>query len=217
MGIARVAVTLTAAACAVVVGMTTAVASPASAPEPEVGILTPEAEAEVNARLEQSKPVIALYKGRQINLADGWQGAQACTEVPSGKVYCYDSTEEADAALPTIDPSAAARKLPGAAFGPTAFSDCSSPYFCLFESGNGAGRRLQWSADGTKQLADWDFRDKASSACVVRPLGGALVYDARTGLPDPYMALGNLACYNFIDVGYPTGGSWNDKADYVEL
>lgn len=223
MRILRVAVTLTATACAVIAGTAPALSAPTADPIPEVGVLTPEAEAALYAELEKSEPVIATYNGREINLANGWQGAQACTEVPSGEVYCYDSTEEADEALPLIDP--AGEKLRAAQAdaaaktdaGILAFDDCLYPYVCLFENGNGGDRGLQWSADGTKQLADWDFRDKASSGCVNRLTGGALVYDARTGLPDPYMTLANHFCVNFITAGYPGGGSFNDKADYLSL
>ncbi|EGX60837.1 hypothetical protein SZN_05267 [Streptomyces zinciresistens K42] len=100
---------------------------------------------------------------------------------------------------------------------PTAAGDCVYGWVCLWENGDFTGRRLQWSAKGTKQLGDWDFRDKASAGCVNRNLGGALVHDARTGLPDPYMALANGYCYKFIDTSYPTGGSFNDKADYLEM
>ncbi|MFI9101238.1 peptidase inhibitor family I36 protein [Streptomyces fildesensis] len=173
-----------------------------------------------------SKPVVALYKGKKINLAQSWEGAQACTEVTSGDVYCYASSKEADQALPTIDPSAAAaaaqRKTirpagPSRVASPMGSPDCSYPWVCLWENSNYTGRKLQWSTGGTKQLSTWGFRDTASSGCVNRISGGALVYDARDWLPDPYMALGNLGCYDFTTVGYPTGGNWNDKADYIEF
>jgi hypothetical protein len=103
------------------------------------------------------------------------------------------------------------------ALGPAASEDCVHPYVCLWENSNYTGRRLQWSASGTKQLSDWDFRDKASSGCVNKTIGGALVYDARTGLPDPYMALGNLGCYDFTKANYPTGGNRNGKANHIEM
>ena len=32
----------------------------------------------------QSKPVIATYKGKKIDLSKGWDGAQICTEVTGG-------------------------------------------------------------------------------------------------------------------------------------
>ncbi|MFJ8301681.1 hypothetical protein ACIQ9R_38040 [Streptomyces sp. NPDC094447] len=44
-------------------------------------------------------------------------------------------------------------------------------------------------------------------------MGRALVYDARTGMTDPYLVMGNLYCYNFATADYWTGGTWNDKAD----
>lgn len=205
-------------------GASTATAAPATVPSPEVGLVTTQTEAGLQTQLQKSQPVIATYQGKEINLAEGWQGAQACTETPGGKVYCYASAQEADRALPTIDPAAAAETAKAAArvkslgiAGPMASGDCSAPYVCLWENSNYTGRRLQWSASGTKQLSDWDFRDTASSGCVNRVTGGATVYDDRSLLPDPYMALGNLGCYDFTTVGYPTGGSWNDKADYIEL
>ncbi|MGW2302966.1 hypothetical protein [Streptomyces sp. NPDC001809] len=48
-------------------------------------------------------------------------------------------------------------------------------------------------------------------------MSGALVYDARTGMTDPYMVMANLSCYNFTTADYWTGGTWNDKADYMEM
>ncbi|MFE2059952.1 peptidase inhibitor family I36 protein [Streptomyces sp. NPDC059446] len=223
MRIARSVVALSAAACAALISTSAAVAAPAPAPAsafettPEIGILTPEAEAELYEQLEESAPVIAVYRGKEINLANGWEGAQACTEIPSGEIYCYDSTAAADAELPAIDPAQASRIRSKVIYGPTAFSSCAVGYVCLWENSNGGGRRLQWSAKGTKQLSDWDFRDKASSGCSNRNAGGVEVYDARTALPDPYMILGSPYCYNFSSAAYPTGGTFNDKADYIKI
>ncbi|MET9443098.1 peptidase inhibitor family I36 protein [Streptomyces sp. NPDC006610] len=221
---ARILVPVVAALCAVAASTTTSTAAPEPTASPEVGLATPAEEAALQKQLAESKPVIATYKGKRINLADGWQGAQACSEVPSGEVYCYDSAEEADRALAAIAPAAAggygkraALAKAGGEFGPTAWSDCAWGWVCLWEHSNFTGRRLQWSADGTKQLGDWDFRDQASSGCVRRDQGGALVYDARTGLPDPYMALANPHCYDFTTASYPTGGTFNDKADYIKI
>ncbi|MFB7592802.1 peptidase inhibitor family I36 protein [Streptomyces sp. NPDC056169] len=174
--------------------------------------------------VSQDKPVIATYKGKKIDLANGWQGAQACSETPSGEVFCYDTAEEADRALAAIAPtvakggrSAGASAKESGQLGPTASGDCSYGWVCPWENSDYTGRRLQWSAKGTKQLADWSFRDQASAGCVKRDMGGALVYDARTGMTDPYMSMGNLACYNFTKADYWTGGTWNDKADYIEM
>ncbi|WP_042169029.1 peptidase inhibitor family I36 protein [Streptomyces sp. NBRC 110035] len=98
-----------------------------------------------------------------------------------------------------------------------ASSDCTYGWVCLWEHSHFKGRRLQWSAKGTKQLGDWDFRDKAGSGCVNRAQSGVLVHDARTGLPDPYVVMTNGYCYNFSTAGYPTGGAFNDKADCIKM
>ncbi|MGW1975339.1 hypothetical protein [Streptomyces sp. NPDC001889] len=52
---------------------------------------------------------------------------------------------------------------------------------------------------------------------VNRDMGAALVHDARTAMPDPFISLGNGYCYKFPRAGYPTGGNWNDKADYIQM
>ncbi|MCL6293170.1 peptidase inhibitor family I36 protein [Streptomyces sp. 43Y-GA-1] len=212
------------ALCALATSATTATAAPEPSASPEVGLATPAEEARLQQQLAEAEPVIATYNGKKINLADGWQGAQACSEVPTGDVYCYDSAEEADQALASIVPEAARAPESGMAsakgrgeFGPTAIGDCLYRWVCLWEHSNFTGRRLQWSASGTKQLKDWDFRDKASSACVNRDQGGVLAYDARTAQPDPYMALGVGRCYKFTESNYPYGGTFNDKVDYIQM
>ncbi|MEV8077428.1 peptidase inhibitor family I36 protein [Streptomyces pseudogriseolus] len=221
---ARFFVPVIAALCALAASATTATAAPEPTAIPEVGLATPAKEAALQQQLAETKPVIATYNGREINLADGWQGAQACSEVPSGEVYCFDTAEEADQALADIAPavtrgtnSNVVSAKAGGEFGPMAYTDCYEGWVCLWEHSNYTGRRLQWSASGTKQLGDWDFRDKASAGCVNRIQGGVLAYDARTGLPDPYMALGAGHCYKFSSASYPTGGTFNDKVDYIEM
>ncbi|GAA1083176.1 peptidase inhibitor family I36 protein [Kitasatospora arboriphila] len=170
-----------------------------------------------------SKPVIATYKGKKIDLSKGWSGAKVCTEVTGGAVYCHDSLAEADKALAAIDPAAAATAEQAPALkndtvlSPQAIADCSYGWACLFEHSDYSGRMLRWSDAGTKNLSDWSFRDQASSACVNRKSGGMTVYDDRSWQPDPEINLGNLGCYDFTAIGYVYGGNWNDKADYVRL
>lgn len=101
---ARFFVPVSAALCALATSATTATAAPEPTAIPEVGLATPAEEAALQQQLAETKPVIATYNGREINLADGWQGAQACSEVPSGEVYCFDTVEEADQALADIAP-----------------------------------------------------------------------------------------------------------------
>ncbi|MER5311531.1 peptidase inhibitor family I36 protein [Streptomyces sp. NPDC002773] len=224
MRLARTLVPVVTALCALTAGTATATAAPEPSATPEFGFATQDKETQLQQELAKSKPVIATYKGKKIDLSQGWQGAQACSEVPSGEVFCYDTVAQADRALAALAPAAEkGRKSAGVAaketgqLGPTAASDCTYGWVCLWEHSNFSGRRLQWSAKGTKQLSDWSFRDQASSGCVNRDMQGALVYDARTAQLDPYMALGNLGCYDFTKASYPGGGNWNDKADYMEM
>ncbi|MFC8722583.1 peptidase inhibitor family I36 protein [Kitasatospora sp. NPDC057198] len=218
----RTLVAVAGAAGALVLAAPTAIAAPApSAPSAPTGPGVRQSAGPAPAA--PSKPVIATYHGKRIDLSEGWAGASVCTEVPGGAVYCHDSLAEADAALPEIAPALAeaakaapAVRADGLA-SPQAISDCTAGWACLYEHSDYSGRILRWSEAGTKNLDDWSFRDTASSACVNRSSGGMSVYDERSFLPDPWMSLGNGYCYDFTTVSYPTGGNWNDKADYVEL
>jgi hypothetical protein len=150
--------------------------------------------------------VSASYRGSQIDLAKGWNGAQACAEFAPGDVRCYDSTAQADQAT-------------GGGLQPMALYDCPSGWVCLWQSINYKGRRLQWSSAGTKKLAQWGFRDQASSAALMRPQGGAECTDYRSGgLPDPHLFLRAGAGYSdFRQISYTYGGNWNDKVDQISI
>jgi hypothetical protein len=168
--------------------------------------------------------IVASYHGKKINLRDGWAGAQACAEFAVGDVRCYDTTAEADRAVRpaagTAAPAAPAAAGAAGAAGDVhadALGDCVYGWVCLWQDDNYKGRRLQWSAPGTKKLADWNFRDKASSGAVNRVQGGVECVDYRTGLPDPRMFLGAGGAYRFPTVDYPYGGTWNDRVDEIKM
>ncbi|MFD9819831.1 peptidase inhibitor family I36 protein [Streptomyces violascens] len=183
-------------------------------------------------------PVIADYNGRKINLAEGWQGAESCTELPTGEVRCYDTFAEADADTARFmaaraDSSDVAKytapsRKPAAGSGVLRAGkaqNCSADYWCVFDGKNYTGRRLQFFDPGTKELGKYDFRDKASSIyriVVNYPLnyGGASLVDYRSGLvanreikfggmEDDYPDLSRL--------GYPGGGNWDNKADALKI
>lgn len=162
--------------------------------------------------------VVAQYNGREINLADGWQGAAACVEIAADDVRCYDSIEESDrelARLGLISEDGRAGESTS-----QSIADCPWGWVCLWEwtNFNSGGRMLKWSQSGTKNLGDWDFRDQASSACVSRDQGGARADDWRTLQPDPSLYLGAGYCYeDFGKISYPYGGNWNNKADSLTM
>ncbi|MFG2294047.1 peptidase inhibitor family I36 protein [Streptomyces sp. NPDC048603] len=196
-------------------------ATPAPVAQPTTKTLSPAAERAMQDRIAKSKPVVGTYKGKRINLSQDWQGAKVCAETSKGEVKCFDNQREADKALAAENTALAKRAAGRAGSGriamPAASEDCGSGWVCIWEHNNYSGRRLQWSAKGTKNLADWGFRDKASSGCVSRLVGGANLVDFRTGQPDPEMFMGVGSCYDFTRAGYVYGGSWNDKADAIHL
>ncbi|MEU3776317.1 peptidase inhibitor family I36 protein [Streptomyces sp. NPDC032472] len=206
----------------------TPAASAATTPLPAApvsGTLSPAAEQQMLSEIATSKPVIATYKGKQINLAQNWEGARVCAEVSDGSVECFDSQGEADAALVNENASVARREsavrkaLGGtAAQAPastSAIGDCGFGWICVWEHSDYSGRRLQWNAKGTKNLSNWGFRDQASSGCVNRYQYGASLVDFRDFQLDPEMLMGAGSCYDFTKASYVWGGTWNDKADAV--
>ncbi|MEW1638822.1 peptidase inhibitor family I36 protein [Streptomyces sp. NPDC093801] len=95
---------------------------------------------------------------------------------------------------------------------------CGFGWTCLWQDAGWYGRKLQWSADGSKNLGDWSFRDKASSTCNNDEIGGMGLYDWRTGMPDPEIITALGYCLKNLHVyGYPYGGNWGDKADELVM
>ncbi len=169
------------------------------------------------------KPVIATYRGGSHNLVtEGWGNAQICAEYALGDVRCYDRDSQfrTDAAATgTLTQSETAAE---SAVSPQSVYDCPNGWACLWQDINYSGRRLQFYDSGNKHLADYNFRDQASSVANLRIVGPSNLVDYRTALPDPVLYL--TAGYAFSDltkVGYPGGvyggGSWNDKADEFQL
>ncbi|MED7954712.1 peptidase inhibitor family I36 protein [Kitasatospora sp. NPDC058406] len=208
----RTLAAVTTVAGALALAAPTAVAAPADASAQATDVR--QSADPTDAR--PSKPVIATYRGKKIDLSQGWGGARVCTEVTGGAVYCHDSIAEADQALATIDPASAetSRKAPAAGASLTD-ADCSSGWVCIWEHSNYTGAALRWSQFGTKYLSDWGFRDRASSACAYNA-SGATLYDDRALQPDPSLYLG-WGCYDLSAQGYPYGGSWNDRVDYLTV
>ncbi|WP_327677242.1 peptidase inhibitor family I36 protein [Kitasatospora sp. NBC_00458] len=208
----RTLAAVTTVAGALALAAPAAVAAPAGPSAPASGV--PESAGPTDAK--PSKPVIATYRGKKIDLSQGWGSARVCTEVTGGAVYCHDSIAEADQALATIDPAArTARTAPAAAGVAVSDADCSSGWVCIWEHSNFTGPLLRWSQFGTKYLSDWGFRDRASSACAYNS-NGATLYDDRTLQPDPSLYLG-WGCYDLTGQGYPYGGNWNDRVDYLTV
>ncbi|MEJ8659026.1 peptidase inhibitor family I36 protein [Streptomyces sp. MS1.AVA.4] len=233
-----IAVLATSAALVIGSTATATAADPGGAPY-KTGVRT--AVEEASRQKQKTKPVVATYEGKKIDLAKGWGGAEVCTEVAVDDVRCYDTVAESNKALAKIDaghaalaknsaaadsraaaPETLGARAAASAVSTRAASDCPSGYVCVWEhydyNTKRAGRLLKWSANGHKELSDWGFRDQASSACITRPQGGADLNDHRTGMPDPYLVLASKSCYNnFSKYEYTYGGNWNDRVDSIDM
>ncbi|MFD5088849.1 peptidase inhibitor family I36 protein [Kitasatospora sp. NPDC058406] len=204
-------------------------AQAAGQPSPGItsGVVTPEEEVRNNENLAKSEgEVTVLHRGQKVKTSTAWaQGAQTCVEFAAGDNRCFDSDTEADLATVTFDSARpapqdgqaanAAGQTPAVV---TGTPSCASGWVCLWADTTYDGRKLQWSDAGQKNLVDWSFRDQASSACNGKSQGGFTLFDARDFILDPELILGAGGCNsNFTNVGYPYGGNWNDKADYIQV
>ncbi|GHF90313.1 MULTISPECIES: peptidase inhibitor family I36 protein [Amycolatopsis] len=142
--------------------------------------------------------VPASYQGTTIDLGKGWADAEVCAEFAVGDVRCFRTPQDFAATT--------------GRFGPAAAEDCAYTWVCIWENIDHTGRRLQWNASGTKKLADWGFRDMASSAALHRPQSGATLVNYVTAFPNQHAYLAANHIYSdFRDFG------WNDKADEIQV
>ncbi|MGC5345710.1 peptidase inhibitor family I36 protein [Streptomyces sp. DT24] len=169
-------------------------------------------------------PVIADYDGRKINLAESWEGANICSELPNGEVHCYTTNEEAlaDLDLPAQIREESLKASALQASDPR--SNCAADYWCLYQDYNYKGRRLQFSSSGKKNLADYGFRDKLSSVYYwvgqwAVNYGYATIWDSRSWpLEDRQRNLMPPGGWpKFTGLSYPGGGNWNDKVDTFQV
>ncbi|WP_405795529.1 peptidase inhibitor family I36 protein [Streptomyces sp. NBC_01506] len=106
--------------------------------------------------------VRATFENRSIDLAGGWQGAEACAVFAQDDIRCYGTTEAADRASGydrAADPLAARADERGA----RAIPACANGWVCLYEHTNGGGRRLIFNDEYWHNLDNHGFNDQTSS------------------------------------------------------
>ncbi|MEU5084255.1 MULTISPECIES: peptidase inhibitor family I36 protein [Streptomyces] len=192
--------------------------------EPSVTATPDPTEEPTDPTANPVNPVIADYDGRKINLAESWEGANICTELPNGEVHCYDTDQEA-LADPDLPAQVREQSLKASALQASDPRDnCAADYWCLYQDANYKGRKLQFSSDGKKNLGDYGFRDKLSSVFYwvgqwSLNYGDATIWDSRSWpLDDRQRQLEPPKGWpNFQNLPYPGGGNWNDKVDTFEV
>lgn len=154
-----------------------------------------------------------------------------CVEYEIGEMVCYETEEEYATdfvartgqtprdsagerrALQAAGLAAESEQLTAAARRGT-YWDCPSGWTCLWQYKNfsASGRMLQWSQPGIKELADWTFRDEASSSFRNTYQNGYKLTNVRTGLPDTNVHFGAMGVYSdFSEFGF------DNKADRLTI
>ncbi|MEE1797788.1 hypothetical protein PUR57_03695 [Streptomyces sp. JV176] len=240
MKLARILTVLALSATLGLSATATATAGTGSSPAPRATENTGSEDAADRARTAKARkgPIMATYKGKKFDMADGWGDAKVCSEYPDLTVKCFATDAEAQAdiaayakkdprALPKAPKGRSAKIQPAApaSMASTASGDgavplaasCAFGWTCLGEHQNLGGRKLQWSANGTKTLATWGFRDEATSTCNNDETGGMGIVDYRTNWPDPELITILGTCVTSLhEESYPAwlgAGTWNDRAD----
>jgi len=151
-------------------------------------------------------PVIATYNGRSIDLASGWQGAQACVVLGTGNVRCYDTEAE-------MRDSLTASAMQAHALSATAPSvTCSSPtaLVTLYASTNFSGASLSFvSTNGWTNLAPYGF-DNQMESWVNQTSCNSLVADG-TGGSGAQLTLAARSSAATV------GSTWKDRASSIDV
>ncbi|QXE38090.1 peptidase inhibitor family I36 protein [Streptomyces sp. GMY02] len=167
------------------------------------------AQADNAPQAKDGSGVQAVYKGRSIDMSKSWEGATVCVEQTYGEYRCYDD----DAAYRDAEGLAG----PASDVGVSAWDDCRSGYFCIWEDKNYAGRRVEGRAPGMHYLQDLtpSFANQGSSFYNNRSTNAHLLdgctsdylhADGRGYSPDLTQE-DRLVC----------SGNYNDKIDQILL
>ena len=174
-------------------------------------LIVPATGSAVGAAPADSVPsdgVIATYNGRQINLEDGWQGAQACLAFTLTDLRCYDSRSDIPDAL-----VAAARRPAAAAPVAAPLASCSSAgqSVTLYSDINMGGQSLsfQTTSGAWTNLAPYGFDNTMESwtnttGCTAR------VADGNGGSGDQLTLAARSSSSN-------VGSTWKNRASSINV
>ena len=150
--------------------------------------------------------VTATYDGRQINLADGWQGAQACAVLTADDVRCYDSRADMTDAL-----TGSARQNSAAQAAPLAACGGSGLFVTLYANTGSGGQSLSFAstAGNWTNLAPYGFDNDMESWSNTTGCG-ATVADGTGGSGDRLTLAAHSSSSN-------VGSTWKNRASSINV
>ncbi|GAA4474266.1 peptidase inhibitor family I36 protein [Phytohabitans houttuyneae] len=156
-----------------------------------------------------SRPGMATFQGRVIDLSKGWQGAQSCLVYAALDTRCFATRAEAEVALGYTrerDPLYQSTWGSAGPLGVLAAPSCPGGWLCLYEHTNGEGRALQFRDEYWQYLSNWNFAGRTSSW-----------RNAQAGGDTGYLAMYNRSTAYVCTAGsYANSmGSLNDQAFMV--
>ena len=150
--------------------------------------------------------VTATYDGRQINLADGWQGAQACAVLTAVDVRCYDSRADMTDAL-----AVSARQNPAAQPAPLVACGGSGLFVTLYRDTGFGGQSLSFAttSGAWTNLAPYGFDNDMESWSNTTGCG-ATVADGTLGSGDRLTLAAHSSSSN-------VGSTWKNRASSINV
>jgi hypothetical protein len=150
--------------------------------------------------------VTASYDGRQINLAEGWQGAHACAVLSADDVRCYDSEADLNDAL-----GAAARQNHTAQAAPLAACAGSGLFVTLYADTNFGGNSLSFAttSNAWTNLAPYGFDNDMESWSNTTNCA-ATVADGTAGNGDRLSLAAQSSSSN-------VGSTWKNRASSIKV
>ena len=169
-------------------------------------LVVPAAGHAVGAAPAPESSVSATYDGRQINLADGWQGAQACAVLTADDVRCYDSQADMKDAL-----GASARQVSAGQAAPAASCGGSGLFVTLYADTGFGGQSLSFAttANAWTNLAPYGFDNDMESWSNTTNCG-AQVADGTNGTGDLLSLPARSSSSN-------VGSTWKNRASSIKV
>ena len=169
-------------------------------------LLVPAATSTAGYAAASVPSATATYDGRTINMADGWQGAQACVVLGDTSVQCYDT----EAAMRDALAASAMQAHVYSATSPSVTCSNPSTLVTLYASTNFTGTSLSFvSTAGWTNLAPYGFDNKLESWVNQTPCNATVA--------DGTLGTGAQLTLAARSSAATVGTSWKDRASSIDV